>query len=399
MLAKKIENLKPSLTLELTEKISILRKEGKDVIALNVGEPDFPTPKHISEKAKEAIDKHMTKYTAAAGIVELRQAICRKLEKDNLVQYTPEEICVGTGAKQPLLNAILALCEEGDEVIIPAPCWFSYIEMVKMVGAVPIVIQNKESEGFALNLKEVEKAISPKTKAILINTPNNPTGAVYTKEVLTKLGELAKKHNFYIISDEVYEKLVYGNHEHFCVASVSEEVKSRTVVINGFSKAYAMTGWRVGYAAAPKEIIKGIAAIQGHSTSNACTISQIAALEALQSSQDCVEEMRAAFDERRKFLQLRLRKMPDITCTEAEGAFYLMANVSRYYGMKWKESVISNSYDMANYLLENAHIAVAPGGAFGADDHIRIAYANSLENLEIGMNRMEEALKNLYKED
>ena len=396
MLTERVKNIKPSLTLELTEKISNLREQGIDIISMNVGEPDFGTPAHICKRAKMAIDEQKTKYTAAAGIKELREAICNKLKEDNHAVYTPEEICVGTGAKQPLLNAILTLCEEGDEVIIPAPCWFSYIEMVRLAGAVPIIVRNLECEGFALNLKEIEKTITSKTKAILINTPNNPTGAVYTKEVLTKLAALACEHDIYIISDEVYEKLVYGQQKHFCIASISEEVKKRTVVINGFSKAYAMTGWRVGYAAASKEIIKGISGIQGHSTSNACSISQIAAIEALNGPQDCVETMRQAFDQRRIYLETRLNQMPNITCSKAQGAFYLMPNVSQYYGKRWKDTVIADSFDMAAYLLENAHIAVAPGGAFEAPENLRIAYSNSLEHLKEGMERMEAALKELH---
>ena len=327
--------------------------------------------------------------------MELKEAICAKFLKDNNVVYKPNEICIGTGAKQPLVNAVLALCEEGDEVIIPTPCWVSYIEMVKLSGATPVLVQNREEDGFALNVEGIKKAITPKTKAIMINTPNNPTGAVYTKEQLTELAELACKHDFYIISDEVYEKLIYEGKKHFCVASISEEVKDRTVVINGVSKAYSMTGWRVGYAAGNAALIKGMTSLQGHTTSNTCSIAQYAALEAISGPQDSVESMRVEFDKRRKFLVERLNSMDGITCNNADGAFYLMPNMTAFYDKEWNGKKIADSFGMADYLLAEAKIAVVPGGAFESPDNIRIAYSNSMESLIEGMNRMEAALKKL----
>lgn len=395
MLTKRIQNITPAATFALTAKVAELRSQGIDVIAFNLGEPDFGTPKNICDAAKAAIDAQKTKYTVVSGIMDLRKAICAKFERDNGITYAPNEICVGTGAKQPLVNAVLALCEEGDEVIVPTPCWVSYLEMVKLAGATPVIVRNREEDGFALNMEEIKKAITPKTKAIMINTPNNPTGAVYTKEQLTELAELACKHDFYIISDEVYEKLVYEGKKHFCIASISDEVKNRTVVINGVSKTYSMTGWRVGYAAGNAALIKGMGSLQGHTTSNTCSIAQYAALEAIGGPQDSVEMMRIEFDKRRKYLVERLNSMDGITCNNADGAFYLMPNVTAFYDKEWNGQKIKDSFGMADYLLAEARIALVPGGAFEAPDNLRISYSNSMENLIEGMNRMEAALKKL----
>ena len=394
-LTKRIKNITPPATFALTAKVAELRRQGVDVIAYNVGEPDFGTPKNICDAAKAAIDAQKTKYTVVSGIIELKEAICGKFERDNGITYKPNEICVGTGAKQPLVNAVLALCEEGDEVIVPTPCWVSYLEMVKLAGATPVIVRNLEEDGFALNIEAIKKAITPKTKAIMINTPNNPTGAVYSKEQLTELAELACKHDFYIISDEVYEKLIYEGKKHFCIASISDEVKDRTVVINGVSKTYSMTGWRIGYAAGNAELIKGMGSLQGHTTSNACSIAQYAALEAISGPQDSVEMMRVEFDKRRKYLVERLNSMDGITCNNADGAFYLMPNVTAFYDKEWNGQKIKDSFGMADFLLAEARIALVPGGAFEAPDNLRISYSNSMENLIEGMDRMEAALKKL----
>lgn len=395
MLTKRIQNISPSMTLELTGKVADLKRQGIDVIAYNLGEPDFGTPENICNAAKAAIDAQKTKYTAVSGIAELREAICEKLQKDNHVTYTPNQICVGTGAKQPLVDAVLALCEEGDEVIVPTPCWVSYLEMVKLSGADPVLVRNREEDGFALNIEGIKKAITPKTKAIMINTPNNPTGAVYTEKDLRALAALACEHDFYIISDEVYEKLIYESKAHFCVASVSDEAKERCVIINGFSKAYSMTGWRIGYAAGNAALIKGMSSLQGHTTSNTCSIAQYAALEALRGPQESLEIMRKEFDKRRRFLVNRLNQMEGITCVNADGAFYLMPNVTAFYGRSYNGKVIADSFSLADFLLEEARIAVVPGGAFEAPDNLRISYSNSMESLITGMDRMEEALKKL----
>jgi len=393
MLSKRVRNMKPSATLVLTGKVAELKKSGVNIISFNVGEPDFGTPENICNAGVKAINENFTKYTGVSGIIELRDAICQKLKNDNNVEYKPNEISVGTGAKQPLANAVLTICDTKDEVILPTPCWVSYEEMVRLADANPVFVPTKESEGFALDLDAIEKAITKNTKAILINTPNNPTGAVYSEESLRKLADMALKHNFYIISDEVYEKLIYDGEKHFCVASISKEVKDICIIINGFSKAYAMTGWRMGYAAANKEIIDGINAIQGHMTSAPNSITQKACLEALLGSQESLETMRVEFDKRRLYLLDRLNSIENITCVNAKGAFYLMPNISKFFGKSFEGKIMNDSLDIANFLLEKAHIAVVPGAAFESKDNIRISYSNSMENIKEGIDRMEEALK------
>lgn len=395
MLSERVQKIKPSATLQLTGKVAELKRNGTDIISFNVGEPDFGTPANICDAAIEAIRANFTKYTPVSGIPELREAICKKLKDDNNVEYAPSEISVGTGAKQPLVNAILTICGSGDEVILPTPCWVSYEEMIKLSEAKPVFVPTNESQGFALDLEAIARALTPKTKAILINTPNNPTGAVYSEESLRKLAAMAAEHDFYIISDEVYEKLIYDGEKHFCVASISPEVKKRCIVVNGFSKAYAMTGWRMGYVAASKEIIDGVNAIQGHMTSAANSITQKACIEALTGPQDSLEAMRLEFDKRRLYLLKRLNMMEGISCVNAKGAFYLMPNVSGLYGKTSEGKVLKDSLDVADFLLDKAHIAVVPGAAFEAPDNLRISYSNSLDNIMEGMDRMEEALKSL----
>ena len=395
MLSARALAIAPSATLEITNKVLRLRRSGVDILSMNAGEPDFGSPENICRAAVEAISLQRTKYTSVSGIPELRDAICEKLEQDDHVSYTPEEISVGTGAKQPLCNAVLALCGEGDEVLLPTPCWVSYIEMVKLAGATPVLVPNREEDGFALNVDAIAAAITPRTRAILLNTPNNPTGAVYTRRALEQMAELACRHDFFIISDEVYEKLVYGGAEHVCPASVSEDARRRTVVINGFSKAYAMTGWRVGYAAGDREVIRAINAIQGHATSNTCSVAQYAALEALRGPQDSIEAMRREFDRRRLYLLERLARMPGVSCADVQGAFYLLPNISGFFGRQWKGKTLQDSFDLADFLLEEARIAVVPGDAFQSPGHLRIAYSNSMEQLQAGMDRMETALAGL----
>lgn len=394
-LSERVQRLAPSATLAVTERATQLREQGVQVVALNVGEPDFGTPEHICAAAMRAVREQKTKYTTVSGILPLREAICEKLWRDNSVCFTPSQISVSTGAKQALFNAVTALCGAGDEVILPTPCWVSYIEMVKLAGATPILVPCDEREGFALPIEGIRRAVTPRTRAVLINTPNNPTGAVYSRAALEALGELAVRHGFFIISDEVYEKLVYDGAAHVCAAALSPEVKRQTVVVNGFSKAYAMTGWRIGYAAADGEIIRAMNAVQGHVTSNACTVSQYAALAALNGSQESVETMRAAFARRRFFLLQALRDIPDVSCANAQGAFYLLPNVSTYFGRRVGARTIRDSLDLAAYLLEEAHVAVVPGAAFEAPKHLRVAYANSMEQLQEGVDRLRAALLKL----
>ena len=395
MISERVRNITPSATLGLTTRVNQLKKEGITVIALNVGEPDFGTPENICEAGIQAIKDQKTKYTTVSGINELKEAICAKLLRDNGLTYEPAQITVGTGAKQSLLNCILTLVDPGDEVIIPKPCWVSYIEMVKLAGGVPVFVACKEDEEFALDIEAVKAAITPKTKAVLFNTPNNPTGAVYSEESLRQLAELAKEHDFYMIADEVYEKLIYDGYKHFSVASVSEDAYNRTIIINGISKAYSMTGWRIGFAAGPKDVIKGMNSLQGHATSNASSIAQYAAVEAFNGPQESIELMRQEFYKRLQYVLGRLRAMPGITCAGSHGAFYLMPNVSSFYGKSYNGKVIKDSFDLSDYLLDEARIALVPGAAFEAPDNLRISYSNSMENLTKALDQMEAALAKL----
>lgn len=393
MITERIKRMTPSATIELEGTVAELKAQGVRVIGLNAGEPDFNTPDNIVKACAKAIENGHTKYVSVTGIMPLREAICSKLEKDNNVNYKPNEIVVSTGAKQALNNAVLTVCNPGDEVIIPTPCWVSYVEIVKLAEAVPVLV--KTANNFQLDIAAIEKSITPKTKAVIINTPNNPTGAVYTKESLDALGRLAVKHDFYIISDEVYEKLVYDGRKHICIASLSDEIKAHSIIVNGFSKAYAMTGWRIGYSASPSDVARGMASLQGHTTSNSTTFVQWAALEALEGPSDTIEYMRKKFDERRVYLLDRLQNMPGIICSNADGAFYLLPDVSSYYGKRYGNKTIDDSVDLCNYLLEEAHLAIVPGAAFEAPNTVRIAYSNSLENIKEGMDNMEKALAKL----
>lgn len=392
MLSERINRMKPSMTVQLTDKLVELKRQGIEIIGLNIGEPDFDTPKNIVEAAKRALDDGFTKYTVVSGVFELREAICEKFKRDNNLMYSPKDVIVTSGAKQALTNVLMTICNPGDEIILVTPCWVSYVEMVKLAEAVPVLISADDKNGFSLDLEKIKSGITNKTKAILINTPNNPTGAVYSEEELASLGELAIKNDFYIISDEIYEKLIYDGEKHISIASLSPETKERTITINGFSKAYAMTGWRLGYAAGPEDIIKGMNDLQGHMTSGTNSIAQKAGVEALLGPQDSVELMREKYDERRKYLLERLNTMDGIKCPDVKGAFYLFPDVSKIFGRKYKGKIIKDSVDIANFLLDEAHIAVVPGIAFEAPNNIRIAYSNSLENIKKAMDSMEKAI-------
>ena len=394
MVSDRVENMKPSATSTFAGRILELRTAGVDIASFNVGEPDFPTPEKIVRACEEALTDGRTKYTAIGGIPELRRAIARKLEKDNSIFAQPDQICVTVGAKQAVYNAVLALCNEGDEVIIPTPCWVSYVEMVKLAGGVPVLVPT--GEGHHLDLPKIAGACSGKTKLIILNSPNNPTGAVYTGEELASLARLALEHNFYVISDEVYEKLLYGEARHISIASLSPEIADKTVTVNGFSKAYSMTGWRLGYAAGPKEIIRAMISLQGHETANATAFVQYAAVTALQECGEEVEAMRQAFEQRRDAMLRLLLAMPGITCEKPDGAFYLLPDVSAYFGKSGGGRVISTSGDLCEYLLDEAHVAVVAGAAFEAPNCLRIAYAASMETITEGMARMERALGKLH---
>ena len=392
-ISDKVKNLTPSVTQELNTRVAQMIKEGEDIIKFNIGEPDFHTPENIKEAAIKAINENFTRYTPAPGIPELRKAIKAKFSRDNGLDYELDEIQVTTGAKQALTNALMTTVNDGDEILLPTPCWVSYEELIKIAGGKPVLVSIKPD--FQLDIDGLEKAVTEKTKAILINTPNNPTGAVYSKESLIVLADFAKKHDIYIISDEVYEKLVYTGAEHVSIASLSEDAKNRTITINGVSKTYAMTGWRIGYMAGPKTLIKGAKGLEGHMTSAPNSIAQKAAAEAISGPQDSVEEMRKEFEKRGAALATALNEITGISCPIAEGAFYLLPDVSYYFGKKDGDTCIRTSSDLAAFLLKEAKIAVVPGDAFRAPNCIRMSYANSLDSLLEGANRMRKALKQL----
>ncbi|MDO5115208.1 MAG: pyridoxal phosphate-dependent aminotransferase [Synergistaceae bacterium] len=393
-ISERAANMQPSATLQLTAKVSEMTHAGIEVIKFNIGEPDFDTPVNIRNACKKALDDGKTRYTPAPGIVELRRAICDKLERDNNVRYGVSEISFGTGAKQPIFNTLFMTVNPGDEVIIPTPCWVSYVDMVKLCGGVPVLVSCKEEDGFSLDIDAIAAAVTDKTKAIIINTPNNPSGAVYDEASLRQLAELALTCRFYIISDEVYEKLIYDGEKHFCIASISEEVKALSFIVNGFSKAYAMTGWRAGYVAGPADIIGKINGFQGHSTSNASTPVQWACIEALNGPQDSLKTMLVQFDERRKYLSRRLNEM-GFSCKTPKGAFYVMPNISALFEKSYKGKKLADSAGTAEFMLEAAHIAVVPGEAFASPNNVRFAYSNSLSNIEKGLGQLDAALKQL----
>lgn len=393
MLAKRILNMTPSATSELLGKVAEMRAAGEDIIAFSAGEPDLQTPQPVIDACKKALDEGKTKYTGIGGILELKKEICRKLERDNHIAYSPEQICVSTGAKQALFNAVMALCNQGDEVIIPTPCWVSYVEMVKLAEGTPVLVPTNAD--YSLDIGAIADAVTEKTKAIIINTPNNPTGACYDGASLKALAGLAVKHDFYVISDEVYEKLVYDGNKHISIAAFSKEICQRTVTINGLSKSHSMTGWRLGYSAAPKEISQGITSLQGHMTSNSTTFVQWAAAEALRSCDGAVEEMRQEFAKRRDYFYERLCALPGITCVKPGGAFYLMPDVSSYFGKEVDGRKIKDSDDFCNYILQEAKVAIVPGSAFGMPKTVRFAYTESMERVREGLERFERALRKL----
>jgi len=395
VISKRIKEMIPSVTLAQSEKIAFLKKQGINVIGFNIGEPDFNTPENIIKKAEEAFHLGYTKYTPASGSMELREEVCKKFKKDYNLDYTVKDVIVSSGAKQSLTNVLMAIVNPGEEVIVPTPCWISYIEMIKLTGGIPVLVEMDEESGFDLNVEKIAAHINEKTKAVLINSPNNPTGAVYKKEDIEKLGNLAVKNNFYIISDEIYEKLVYDGKVNCCTAAISPEIKEKTITINGVSKSYAMTGWRIGFAVGPTEVIKAMSDYQGHTTTSPNSPAQYASIEALSNSEEFVQAMRKEFVKRRNYIVERLNAMDGISCFMPKGAFYVMPNIKYFYGKKYEDFIINNPMDMCDYLLEESKIAVVTGAAFLAPDNIRISYSNSMENIKEGMDRMEEALKKL----
>jgi len=368
--------------------------EGIDVVNFSVGEPDFETPQNVKRAGIAAIEQGFTRYTPAAGTLELRKAICAKLLRDNGLEYKPEQIVVSNGGKQSLYNAFQVLLDPGDEVIIQAPYWVSYPEMVKLAGGVPVIVETDESTGFRMTADMIREKLTPRTRVINLNSPSNPTGAVYSRRELEEIAALAVENDLVIISDEMYEKLVYDGAEHISIASFGPDVKQRTITVNGLSKAYAMTGWRMGYSASETIYAKAMAGLQSQSTSGPCSISQKAAVEALQGPQDTVEAMRQEFQRRRDYMLERLNKLPGFSVKVVpQGAFYLFPNVSGTYGMNIRGRQINSSDDLAEVLLEEARVGLVPGSGFGAKDYIRFSYATSMERIEEGLNRIEALLR------
>ncbi|MCK4339155.1 MAG: pyridoxal phosphate-dependent aminotransferase, partial [Candidatus Cloacimonetes bacterium] len=371
-----------------------MQADGIDVINFGVGEPDFNTPDYIKKAAKKAIDDNFTKYTASAGILELREAISLKFKKDNNLNYQPEDIFVSPGAKASVINILMAVCDPRDEVLIPCPYWVSYTSQVEMVDAIPVLLPTNMSSNFKINAKQLEDAILSLSnpKALILNSPNNPTGAVYNKKDLEKIAEVCVKHNILIISDEIYEKIIYDNEQHISIASISNEVCEITVVINGVSKAYAMTGWRLGYSAGPTEIIQRASRIQSHTTSCVNSMTQKAVVTALSEDDGSIEIMRKTFEKRRNFLVKELNKINNVKCSLPKGAFYAFPNISYYLH---NNKNIKNSVELCQYLLNDYQVAIVPGSAFGTDNYVRFSYANSMENIKEGVKRFADGLKNL----
>jgi len=391
-LSTRAMRIEPSRTMAVTQRMRDMKREGKDVLAFSSGEPDFPTPDHIARAGKEAIDKGYTKYSPVAGIPELKEAICDHLKEHYALPYKPGEILVSNGAKQVLIEAMAALLDPGDEVIIPVPCWVSYPEQVKLADGVPVLIERKMKDDFRLRPEQVAEKITPRTKMMILCNPDNPTGAVMREEDLRGIAELAVRHPFYVLSDEIYSRLIYGENKHVSFGVFSEEVKRQTITVNGFSKAYAMTGWRLGYAAAPKEIIKAMSEIQGHYSSGANTISQWAGLAAIRGPQDSVEKMRQEFDRRRKTMAKRIQNMKGLRCNIPQGAFYVYPEVSGWFEKKFGGKEIRGSEDFCSALVEEAGIGLVPGVGFLQEGYVRITYACSMEQILEGMDRMERFL-------
>ena len=393
--SEKANKIGESPTLKVSSKAKAMRAEGIDVVNLSVGEPDFPTPENIKLEGIKAINEDFTKYTQNDGIPALKEAIIHRLKEDHGLEYTKGEIIVSTGAKSSLYHLIQALINDGDEVIIPSPFWVTYPHSVSLANGKAVIIPTKEENGFLLTAEQLKSAISPATKALILNNPSNPTGAAYQKNQLEALADITAEEDIFVIADEIYEKLVYDDFRFTSFASLGEDTKKKTIIIDGVSKAYSMTGWRIGYAVGPADIISDMSKIQSHTTSNPCSVSQRASLEALRGPQHEVSKMISEFQRRRNYVLMRLQTIPQVSCFKPQGAFYLFPNFSAYYDKEFNNVQIRNSYGLAYYLLKEARVAIVPGDAFGTDDYIRMSYANSMENLEKAMDRIIEALSQL----
>ncbi|GAB4281659.1 MAG: pyridoxal phosphate-dependent aminotransferase [Oscillatoriaceae cyanobacterium] len=383
-LAARVGEVTPSLTLAIAAKAKAMKAEGIDVCSFSAGEPDFDTPEHIKAAAAKALEAGKTKYGPVAGEPQLRAAIAKKLQTDNGLNYTAENVLVTNGGKHSLYNLMMVLLNPGDEVIIPAPYWLSYPEMVRLADAVPVILPTTEETGYKITPDQLRSACTSKTRLLVLNSPSNPTGMVYSPAEIRAIAEVVVEKDILVVSDEIYEKLLYDGADHVSIGSLGPEIFARTVISNGFAKAYSMTGWRLGYLAGPIEIIKAASTLQSHSTSNICTFAQYGAIAALESSQDCVEEMRAAFADRRRFVLDRLAAIPGLTCPKPDGAFYVFPNISKT-GLK--------SLEFCKQLLENQQVAAIPGIAFGADDCIRLSYATDMATIEKGMDRLDKFMR------
>jgi aspartate aminotransferase len=395
-LASRLDPIKPSITLAVTAKAARLKAEGVDVVSFGAGEPDFDTPAHIKDAARAALDQGVGKYTEVGGILPLRKAIAAELGAVHRTKIEPDQVLVSTGAKHSLYNLFMALLDPGDEVLIPAPYWVSYPDMVMLAGGRPVILETRAEDDFAVTAAQVAAACSAHTRAIVLNNPSNPTGAVYTRAQIEALAKVVVERDLLVISDDIYRQLVYGDGEYVSIAAVSPEVCARTILVDGVSKTYAMTGWRIGYTAGPLPLIKAMAKIQGQSTSNPTHISQIAALAALTGPQACVAEMRRAFDERRVEMVRLLRAIPGVQCREPKGAFYAFPDVSVYVGKKTPEgSILDDDVQLCDWLVEVGKVAVVPGSGFGAPGFVRLSYACSMANIQDGVGRLARALGSL----
>lgn len=385
-LAARVGEVPPSITLAIAAKAKAMKAEGIDVCSLSTGEPDFDTPEHIKAAAKQALDSGKTKYGPVAGEPQLKAAIARKLRDDNHLNYQPENIIVTNGGKHSLYNLMMALIDPGDEVIIPAPYWLSYPEMVKLASGKPVIVQTDASTGYKITPEQLRQAITPRTKLFVLNSPSNPTGMVYNAAEIKALAEVIVDRDILVVSDEIYEKIIYDGAQHVSIGSLGKEIFDRTIISSGFAKGYSMTGWRIGYLAGPIEIIKATSTVQGHSTSNVCTFAQYGAIAALESSQESVEKMRLAFADRREVIFELLDAVPGISCIKPDGAFYMFVNISKT-GM--------TSLQFCDALLEQQQVAVIPGIAFGADDHIRLSYATDLDTIKKAVERLDKFVRQI----
>ncbi len=391
-----IQRVAPSPTMAITAKATALRREGIDVIALSAGEPDFDTPQHIKDAAIRALEEGFTKYTSPpSGIPDLKDAVIERFRIDHDLDYTSDEIVVNNGAKHALALAGAAVLNPGDEMIIPTPYWVTFTEQPKLVGANPVVVETRPDDGLKLTPQRLREAITPRTRMVLINSPSNPSGAVYSRDEMVALGEVIVEHDLYVLGDEIYEKLIYDDAEHVSMATLSDELKARTIIVNGVSKTYAMTGWRIGYAAGPSDVIALMDKAQSQTISHPSSISQKAAVEALAGPQESVEQMRIEYDKRRRFVIDQLNAMEGVVCELPKGAFYAYPDVSAFFGRQGPNSLIKDGSDLCDYLLDEAGVACVPGVGFGTKPHLRLSYATSMENLQMALERMAQALERL----